>query len=195
MASLVAQAVKHLPTMRETRVRSLGQEVPLEKEMATHSSILAWKIPWMEEPGRLQSMGLQRVGHNWATSLHFTLYIYTYTHTHYILLSFHPLMGTCGVSISILSTMCAQLESCPAQCHPMACSPPGSSAHELVQARVLEWDRGLPGMELVPGASPASAGRLFTPGKPFHISAIANKAEMNTVVQDHLCDPVCISCR
>ena len=58
--------------MRETRVWSLGWEDPLEKEMATHSSILAWKIPWMEKPGRLQSMGLQRVGHDWATSLHFT---------------------------------------------------------------------------------------------------------------------------
>ena len=57
MASLVAQVVKHLPTVRETRVRSLGREVPLEKEMATHSSILAWKIPWTEEPGGLQSMG------------------------------------------------------------------------------------------------------------------------------------------
>ena len=55
--------------MWETRVRSLGQEDPLEKEMATHSSILAWKIPWTEEPGRLQSMGSQRVGHDWATSL------------------------------------------------------------------------------------------------------------------------------
>jgi len=55
--------VKHLPTVRETRVQSLGQEDLLEKEMATHSSILAWKIPWTEEPGRLQSMGLQRVGH------------------------------------------------------------------------------------------------------------------------------------
>ena len=55
--------------MRETWVRSLGWEDPLEKEMATHSSTLAWKIPWMEEPGRLQSMGLQRVGHDWSTSL------------------------------------------------------------------------------------------------------------------------------
>ena len=63
LASLVAQTVKRLPTVQETRVQSLGQEVPLEKEMATHPSILAWKIPWMEEPGRLQSMGLQRVGH------------------------------------------------------------------------------------------------------------------------------------
>ena len=67
-ASLVAQRLKHLPGMQETRVRSLGQEDPLKKEMATHSSTLTWKIPRMEEPGRLQSMGLQRVGHDWATS-------------------------------------------------------------------------------------------------------------------------------
>ena len=64
MTSLVAQTVRRLPTMQETRVQSLGQEDLLEKEMATHSSILAWKIPWMEEPGRLQSMGSQRVGHD-----------------------------------------------------------------------------------------------------------------------------------
>ena len=56
--------VKHLPAMRETRVQSLGWEDPLEKEVATHSSTLAWKISWTEEPGRLQSMGLQRVGHD-----------------------------------------------------------------------------------------------------------------------------------
>ena len=60
---LVAQTVKHLPAMQETGVRSLGQENPLEKEVATHSCILAWKILWME-PGRLQSMGSQRVGHD-----------------------------------------------------------------------------------------------------------------------------------
>ena len=62
LTSLVAQAVKRLPTMWETRVPSLGWEDPLEKEMATHSSTLAWKIPWTEEPGRLQSMGSQRAG-------------------------------------------------------------------------------------------------------------------------------------
>ena len=62
--SLVAQRVKHLPAMQETWVRSLGREDPLEKEMATHSSILAWRIPWMEKPGGLQPMGLQTVGHN-----------------------------------------------------------------------------------------------------------------------------------
>ena len=60
-ASLVAQTVKRLPAMRETRVRFLGREDPPEKEMAIHSSTLAWKIPWMEEPDRLESMGSQRV--------------------------------------------------------------------------------------------------------------------------------------
>ena len=65
----MAQTAKHLPAMQETQVRSLGQADPLEKEMATHSSTLAWKIPWMEEPGRLQSMGSQRVGHDGTTSL------------------------------------------------------------------------------------------------------------------------------
>ena len=63
-ASLVVQMVKHLPAMRETWVRSLGQEDPLEKEMATHPGTLACKIPWMEEPGGLQFTGSQRVGHD-----------------------------------------------------------------------------------------------------------------------------------
>ena len=62
--SLVAHMVKHLSAMLATQVRSLGREDPLEKEMATHSSILAWKIPWTEEPGRLQSLGSQRVRHD-----------------------------------------------------------------------------------------------------------------------------------
>ena len=68
-ASLVAQMVKRLLAMWETWVRSLGWEDPLEKEMATHFSILAWKITWMEEPGMLQYMGSQRVRHDWVTSL------------------------------------------------------------------------------------------------------------------------------
>ena len=63
-ASQVAQRLKHLPAMRETWVRSLGREDPLEKEMPTHSSILAWRVPWAEEPGGLQSTGSQRVGHH-----------------------------------------------------------------------------------------------------------------------------------
>ena len=60
----MAQVVKNLPAMTETRVQSLGQEDPLEKKMATHSSIFAWETPWKEEPGGLQHMGLQRVGHD-----------------------------------------------------------------------------------------------------------------------------------
>ena len=66
--ALVAQTVKHLPAMQETWVQSLGWEDALEKEMATHSSILAWKISWREEPSGLQSMELQRVGHDWVTN-------------------------------------------------------------------------------------------------------------------------------
>ena len=62
--SLVAQTVKRLPARQKTWVQSLGQEDPLEKEMTPHSSALAWKIPWTEEPGRIQSMGSQRVGHD-----------------------------------------------------------------------------------------------------------------------------------
>ena len=63
-APLVAQMVKHLPAMQETWVQCLGPEDPLEKEMTTHFSILAWRIPWTEEPGGLQSTGLQTAGHN-----------------------------------------------------------------------------------------------------------------------------------
>ena len=69
----MAQTVKRLSTMQETRVQSLDWEDPLEKEMATHSRTIAWKIPWMEEPGRLQSMRLQRVGHDRATSISLSL--------------------------------------------------------------------------------------------------------------------------
>ena len=58
--------VKNLPVMQETQVQSLGWEDPLEEKMATHSSVLAWRIPWAEEPGRLQSLGLNRVGHGWS---------------------------------------------------------------------------------------------------------------------------------
>ena len=65
---ILAQMVKNPPVMQETLVQSLGQEVPWEKGMATHSSVLAWKIPWTEEPGGLQPMGSQRVRHNWVTN-------------------------------------------------------------------------------------------------------------------------------
>ena len=67
-SSLVVQTVKNPPAMQETRVWSLGQKDPLEKGMATHSSILAWRIPWTEEPGGLQSMWSQSIGYDWATN-------------------------------------------------------------------------------------------------------------------------------
>ena len=78
-ASLVAQMVKNLPAMRETWVWSLGLEDPLEKGMATHSSILAWRSPWTEEPGELQSMGSKRVGHDWVTNTHTNIYYTIYS--------------------------------------------------------------------------------------------------------------------
>ena len=74
-ASLVAQTVKSPPAMQVTRVQFLGQEDPLEKGMATHSSVLVWRIPWTEEPGGLQSMGSKRVGHDWVTST-FPFYLF-----------------------------------------------------------------------------------------------------------------------
>ena len=74
--------VKNLPAMQETRVQSLGWEDPLEKTMATYSSILAWWVPWTEEPGRLQYMGLQRVRHDWVTNTHTFTCTHTHTHTH-----------------------------------------------------------------------------------------------------------------
>ena len=89
--SLVAQTVKRLPTMPETRVQSLGWEDPLEKEMATHSSSRAWKIPWTEKPGRLQSMGSQRVRHDWVTSLHLTYLLYRINHYEIEIWPFCPL--------------------------------------------------------------------------------------------------------
>ena len=80
---MVAQMVKNLPEMQETWVQSLGQKVPLEKEMATHSSLLAWRIPWTREPGGLQSIWLQRVRHDRATNT-FT-FIHTVQHLAFIL--------------------------------------------------------------------------------------------------------------
>ena len=71
-ASLVAQTLKRLPAMRETQVQSLGQEDSLEKEMAIHSSTIAWKIPWTEEPGKLQSMRSQRIRHDFTFTFTFT---------------------------------------------------------------------------------------------------------------------------
>ena len=68
-ASLVAPMVKNLPAMQETHIKSLGWKDPLEKGMATYSNVLTWRISWTEEPGRLQSMGCQRIGHDWVTNI------------------------------------------------------------------------------------------------------------------------------
>ena len=80
----MAQAAKNMPAMQETWVQSLGHEDPLEKGMATHSSIPAWKISWTEEPGGLQSMGPQRVEHNRATNTHFIAFFKRIHHRHLI---------------------------------------------------------------------------------------------------------------
>ena len=107
-ASLVSQMVKNPPPMWETWVWSLGWEQPLEKGTMTHSSILAWRIPWTEEPSRLRSMGSQGVRHNRLT----------FTFTHYIYIYICVCMKESEVA-----------QSCPTLCDPMDCSPPGSSIH------------------------------------------------------------------
>ena len=101
------------------QVRSLGREDPLEKEMVTHSSILAWRIPWMEKPGRLQSMGSQRVGQNCVTSL-FTI----------IKLMYYNKKTKGIVKVA---------QSCLTLCNPMNCRLTGSSVHGILQARILGW--------------------------------------------------------
>ena len=123
----MAQRLKHLPTMRQTWVPSLGWEDPLEKEMATHSSILAWKIPWTEEPG-----GLQRVEHNRATSLS-----HTCAHTHQPIafknLNGIPFIVLCDLKFSFNNSLSVQfssvVQSCPTLCNPMDCSTPGPPVH------------------------------------------------------------------
>jgi len=85
-ASLVALMVKNPPAMWETWARSLGWDDPLEEGIATHSGILAWRIPWTEEPGRLQSMGSQRV--RWLSEIHTLQHTHTHTHTHRVALQY-----------------------------------------------------------------------------------------------------------
>ena len=93
----------------------------MEKAMAPHSSTLAWRIPWMEKPGGLQSMGSQRVGHDGATLL-------------------HSLAFWAKRKFWVISERESEVaQSCPTLCNPMDCSPPGSSVHGILQARVLEW--------------------------------------------------------
>ena len=104
--------------MQETQVWSQVWEDLLEKEMAAHSSILAWKIPWTVEPGRLPSMGSQRVRHDWATSLS---------------------LSPCLVVVQKVKVKVLVAHLCPTLSNPVDCSLPGSSAHGIFQARILEW--------------------------------------------------------
>ena len=150
--TLVVQMVKRLPTMPETWVQSLGWEDLLEKEMATHSSILAWKIPWTEEPGRLSPWG-RRVGHDWVTSLSvkkpfeswgdflnwkkiikkiiqiliFNLHLSSFLYNFLIL------------KIKCAATAAKSLQSCLTLCDPTDGSPPGSPVPGILQSRTLEW--------------------------------------------------------
>ena len=107
----MAQIVKNLPAIQETWLQSLGQNNPLEEGMATHSSILAWRIPWTEEPGGLQSMWLQ----SWTGLNRFSMHA------------------------QLLYIVVLVSQSCPSLRDPVDCSPPGSSVHGILQARMLEW--------------------------------------------------------
>ena len=121
---------------------------PLEKEMATHSSILAWRIPWTEDPGRLQSMGSQRVRHDWVTSLHFTS-------SSCALTGIWIRLMCVWIRLVCVCVLVAQL--CLTLCNPMDRSPPGSSVHGILQARILEW-------VAVPFSRGSSQPREQTPG-------------------------------
>ena len=124
--------------MRETQVRSLGWEDPLQKEMATHSNIHAWKIPWTEEPGGLQSMGSQRVGHDCVTSL--TNYCRGWAHQEQPGWNCQaPPPGTITQHPTVKAAAAKSLQSCPTLCDPRNGSPPGSPVPGILQARTLEW--------------------------------------------------------
>ena len=146
----MAQMVKNLPAIQETCVWSLGWEDPLEKEMETHSSILAWKILWTEEPGRLQSMGMQRVRHDWATNTSTSNESWTVKKAElwrtdaFELCCWRRLLRVLWIGRRSNQSVLKESEnevtqSCPTLCDPMDCSLSGSSIHGIFQARVLEW--------------------------------------------------------
>ena len=134
--------IKHLPAMWETWVLSLVREDPLEKEMATHSSALAWKIPRMEEPGRPQSMGSQRIRHDWVTSFfkqkiwdwrRGNLFIFNFSSI-YFLIGRNLLYNTVLVLCYVLN--CSVMSD---SLQPNGLYLPASSVHGIFQARILEW--------------------------------------------------------
>ena len=123
----MAQMVKNLPAMQETQVWSLGWKDPLEEGMASYSSVLVWRILWTEEPGSLQTIGLQRVGHDWGTN--------TFTFSSCLSQGHHQSWG--GSSGRGGDGLVTQL--CPTLCDRMDCSPQVSTVHGISQARILEW--------------------------------------------------------
>ena len=128
---------------QEMQVWSLSQEDPPEEGIATHSSILAWKIPWTEKPGGLQSIGLKRVSHDWATPEH-TAAVMSIRTLPGCPAGRPALLVMLAVSYSqvpanFLSGNAQLLQSCPILCDPLDRSPPGSSFHGILQARILAW--------------------------------------------------------
>ena len=129
--------------MWETWVQSLCQEDPLEKEMATHSSILAWRIPWTEEPGGLQSTGWQTVGRDWATNT--SLQTSCFFPLQFVMLPVTPQVPYNSHSplspghLAAAAAAAKSLQSCPTLCDPIAGSPPSSPVPGILQARTLEW--------------------------------------------------------
>ena len=142
-AFLVAQMVTNLPATQETQVQFSCWEDPMEKGMATHSSILVWRIPWTEEPGRLQSMGSQRVWDNWVIN-NFTFIVYLHycdsfrrTAKWFVFM----LTYTFFQIVSVIGHYAAaeSRQSCPTLCDPIDGSPPGSPVPGTLQARTLGW--------------------------------------------------------
>ena len=119
--------VKHLPAMRETQVQPLGWEDALEKEMETHSSTVAWKIPWMEEAGRLQSMGHKES--NTADQLHFHFYFSSQARSTLNFKKIQFELSFCHCSRSSFIQFSSVAQSCPTLCDPMNLSTPGPPVH------------------------------------------------------------------
>ena len=146
-ASLVAQMVKNLPAMQETWFWSLGWEDSLEKGMSTHSSILVWRIPWTEEPGRLQSMGLQRVVHDWTINT--LTHRHTDTHTHRV-----SLWGLCFIRKSAGN--------------PFPTANEIQTVIPIFKSSVILWS----GPAFLPSiTSPQLACGPATPARPIHLGA------------------------
>ena len=121
----MAQIIKNLPAVQETWVQSLGREDLLKKEIATHSSILAWEMLWTEEPGGLQCTEWQRVGHDGAANAHTLVSVLPNTSTRIFFFSLIIVFAAAAAKL---------LQLCPTLSDPMDCSPPGSSVLGIFQA-------------------------------------------------------------